>query len=107
MLELFGWNVGMSLFATFVLLVGGLAIGVIAQYIGRTEIGYEWIFAALGAIVGGWLGSESFGSLSTWGPALDGLYVLPALIGGVLLGGLVDMVTRFSSGGSYLEPRPI
>jgi hypothetical protein len=40
-LELFGWNVGMSLLATFVLLAGGLTIGVISQFIGRTEVGYE------------------------------------------------------------------
>jgi uncharacterized membrane protein YeaQ/YmgE (transglycosylase-associated protein family) len=106
-LELLGWNVGMSLLATIVLLAGGVAIGVISQYIGRTEIGYEWVFAAVGAIIGAWLGSEAFGTLSTWGPALDGLYLLPALIGGVVVGGLVDVATRVVTGGTYLEPRPI
>jgi uncharacterized membrane protein YeaQ/YmgE (transglycosylase-associated protein family) len=105
--ELLGWNVGMSLLATFVLLVGGVAIGVISQFIGRTEIGYEWVFAAVGAVVGAWLGSESFGTLSTWGPALDGLYLLPALIGGVVVGGLIDVATRVVTGGTYLEARPI
>jgi uncharacterized membrane protein YeaQ/YmgE (transglycosylase-associated protein family) len=107
MLELLGWNVGMTSFATLVLVIGGVVIGAIAQYIGRVEIGYEWIFAVLGAVVGGWLGSEAFGTLSTWGPALDGLYVLPALVGALVLGGLVDVAVRVTSGGSYLTTRPI
>jgi uncharacterized membrane protein YeaQ/YmgE (transglycosylase-associated protein family) len=107
MLELFGWNVGMSLGAALVLVVGAAVIGVIAEYVGRVGIGYEWIFAVVGALVGGWLGSEAFGTLSTWGPVFDGMYILPALIGGLILSGLVDVAVRLFTGGSYLEPRPI
>ena len=108
MLELFGWNVGMTLFETILLVLGALVFGAIAQYIGRTTIGYEWIFTAAAALVGGWLGSEAFGTVSTWGPAIEGLYVLPALIGGFVLGGVVDVVARLWTGGAYIvEPRPI
>jgi hypothetical protein len=107
MLDLFGWNPGMTLLAAVVLVLGALAIGAIAQYIGRVNFGYEWVFTAAGVVIGGWLGSEAFGTLSTWGPALDGLFLLPALIGGLAVGGVVDAMTRFSSGGTYLEPRPI
>jgi uncharacterized membrane protein YeaQ/YmgE (transglycosylase-associated protein family) len=107
MFELFGWNVGMSFAAALILVVGALIIGVIAEYIGRVQIRYEWIFAALGALLGGWLGSEALGTLSNWGPVFDGMYLLPAVIGGVILGGVVDIAVRFSTGGSYLEPRPI
>jgi uncharacterized membrane protein YeaQ/YmgE (transglycosylase-associated protein family) len=107
MLELFGWNVGMTLFEAIVLVLGAIIVGAIAQYIGRTVIGYEWIFAATGALVGGWLGSEAFGAVSTWGPAIDGLYLVPALIGGVFLGAVVDAVARLLTGGTYMEPRPV
>jgi uncharacterized membrane protein YeaQ/YmgE (transglycosylase-associated protein family) len=107
MLDLFGWNPGMTLIAAIVLVLGALAVGAIAQYIGRVTFGYEWIIAAAGAVVGGWLGSEAFGTLSTWGPVFDGLYLLPALIGAIVVGGTVDALTRISSGGTYLAPRPI
>jgi hypothetical protein len=106
MLELFGWNVGMTLGAAFLLVLGALAIGVTLQFIGRVTFGYEWAIAAAGAVVGAWLGSEALGTLSTWGLAFDGLYLLPALIGGVVVGGLVDGLTRVSLG-PYLEARPI
>lgn len=107
MLDLFGWNPGMTLIAAIVLVLGALLVGAIAQYIGRVTFGYEWIVAAVGAFVGGWLGSEAFGTFSTWGPVFDGLYLLPALIGAIVVGGAVDALTRVSSGGTYLEPRPI
>ena len=107
MLDLFGWNVGMTGVAALMLVLGALILGAIAQVIGRVVVGYEWIFTALAALVGGWIGSEALGTLSTWGPVFDDLYILPALIGGIVLGGLVDVVVRRSTGGSYLEPRPI
>lgn len=108
MLDLFGWNVGMSALAAILLVLGGLILGIVPQFIGEATIGYEWVFTAVALIVGGWLGSEALGALSTSGPAFEGLYVLPALIGGVVLGALVDAVVRYVSGGTYLhEPRPI
>ena len=109
MFDLFGWDPGMSALAGFFLILGALIFGAITQLFGRVVVGYEWIFAALAALVGGWLGSEAFGTLSTWGPEFEGLYVVPALIGGIVLGGVVDFIVRRVTGGSYLnqEPRPI
>ena len=107
MFEPFGWDVGMNLGEAIILAGGALVIGAVAQFIGRVTTGYEWVFTAVAALVGGWLGSEAFGTLSTWGPAMEGLYIVPALIGALILGFAVDAVVRYSSGGTYLAPRPI
>jgi hypothetical protein len=107
MLDLFGWNPGIGALAAFILVIGAIAIGVVAQYIGSANAGYEWIFTSVGALVGGWLGSEAFGALSTWGLVTDGLYIVPALIGGLVLGAAVDIVIRFSTGGTYVAHQPV
>ncbi len=108
MLELIGWDVGMSGLAALLLVVGAVLLGAIPQFIGEPRVGYEFVFPIIGALVGGWLGSEAFGTLSTWGAEFEGLFVLPALIGGVILGGIVDIVARYLTGGSYThEPRPV
>jgi uncharacterized membrane protein YeaQ/YmgE (transglycosylase-associated protein family) len=108
MLDILGWDVGMSAFAAFVLVAGALAIGVIAHLIGQVTVGYEWATTAVGALVGGYLGSEAFGTLSTWGPELEGLYVLPAIIGAVVLGFIVDAIVRYMTEGRYTAAmRPV
>jgi hypothetical protein len=108
MLDLFGWDVGMTALAATVLVIGGLLLGAVPQFIGEATIGYEWVFTAVAVVAGGWLGSEAFGALSTWGWEFEGLFILPALLGGVVLGTIVDAVVRYVSGGTYThEPRPI
>jgi hypothetical protein len=64
-------------------------------------VGWEWIATAAAALVGGYLGSEAVAGASTWGPVIEGLYVLPALIGAVILGGVVDSLLRYGTEGSY------
>jgi len=107
MLNLFGWEVGMNLGEAILLIFGAIVIAAVAQYIGRVSFGYEWVFTGTAALAGGWLGSEAFGTLSTSGPAFEGLYIVPALIGALILGAVVDVMVRFSSGGTYLAPRPV
>jgi uncharacterized membrane protein YeaQ/YmgE (transglycosylase-associated protein family) len=107
MLELFGWNVGMNLGEGVLLVAGALVIGAVAQYIGRPGFSYDWLFTAAAALVGGWLGSEALGTLSTWGPAFAGLYLLPALVGAVIFGAIADVITRSTAGGTYAAARPI
>jgi hypothetical protein len=38
------------------------------------------------------------------GPAVEGLYVLPAIIGALILGVVVDAAVRYISSGSYVAP---
>lgn len=108
MLDLLGWNVGMSAIAALLLVVGALVFGAFAHVIGDVAVSWEWAGAGAGALVGGYLGSEAFGSASTWGVAFEGLYVLPAIIGAIVLGGVVDAILRYSTEGSYTHrARPI
>ncbi len=108
MLELVGWDVGMSTVAALLLILGALLIGVVSQYIGDVTVGYEWAVTGAGALIGGYLGSEAFGTASTWGPEFQGLYVLPAIIGALIVGFVVDAILRYSTEGSYVHhPQPI
>ena len=109
MLDLFGWDVGMTLFAAVLLIAGALLIGVLSLFIGEVRVGWEWAATAFAALVGGYLGSEAFAGASTWGPVFEGLYIVPAIIGGLVLGIFVDAVSRYSTAGSYVrhEARPI
>ena len=108
MFELLGWDIGMSALAALLLVGVAALIGIASYFIGEVRVGYEGVLTGLGALVGGYLGSEAFGTTSTWGWEFQGLYVLPALIGALLVGGIVDAVVRFLTGGTYTyEPRPI
>lgn len=108
MIEIFNWNIGMDSTGLLILAGGAVVLGVIAQLIGETRTGFEWFAAAVGALVGGWIGSEALGTLSTWGPVVGDLYVLPALMGAIVLGVVVDFVVRTVTGGSYVHhARPI
>lgn len=108
MLDLFGWDVGMSTLAAVLLVGGAVVIGIASYFIGEVRVGYEGFTTGLAALVGGYLGSEAFGTLSTWGWEIEGLFVLPAVIGAIIVGGIVDAVVRTSTKGTYTsEPRPI
>ena len=108
MLDLFGWDVGMSAYAAILLVLGAMILGVIAHFIGDVMTGWEGPVAAVAALVGGWLGSEAFGTFSTWGYEFEGLFVVPALIGGIVLGFVVDAIVRYMTQGSYVHhARPI
>lgn len=108
MLELFGWEVGMTAWAVIALIAAAVIIGIVLQYVGDVTNGYEWSVAGLAAIVGGWLGSEALGGLSTWGVEWEGMFIFPALIGAVVLGFVVDLLVRYATGGSLVHhPRPI
>jgi uncharacterized membrane protein YeaQ/YmgE (transglycosylase-associated protein family) len=108
MLDLFGWDVGMSGWAVLLLVGGAIVIGAIAHLIGEVRTGWEGPIAAVAALVGGYIGSEALGAFSTWGVVFQGLYVLPALIGAVVLGVAVDAIVRYATHGSYVHAgRPI
>lgn len=84
----------MGYWGVIALLAGALVLGFAWDAIGHAGRRYAWLFAAIGAFVGAYVASEFLGTASSWGPALDGVFVLPALIGAIILGGLVEWGVR-------------
>jgi uncharacterized membrane protein YeaQ/YmgE (transglycosylase-associated protein family) len=84
-----------------ILLAGALLFGVIAQFVGETRTGYEWLVDGIAAALGAVIASELIISLRTFEPVWDGLALVPALVGGLALGLVVEVATRFMTGGRY------
>lgn len=99
--EILGWNIGMTALAAFALLVGALVIGIAAQLIGQVRVGWEWIATAVAAFVGGYFASEALSAVTGLGPEFEGLYLLPAAVGALVIGAAFDAVLRYATEGSY------
>lgn len=81
------------------LIVVAFAFGIAVQMILQPKSRYDWIVAALGAAFGAYVGSEVtwtqwFPALTNLGPELDGLLLVPAVIGGLVLGAIFEVVAR-------------
>ena len=85
----------------FAVIVGALVFGVVAQFIGETRTGYEWLVDAVAFGVGAIVASEFITTLRASGPVWDNLAIVPALVGGLVLGIIVEIVTRYATGGRY------
>jgi uncharacterized membrane protein YeaQ/YmgE (transglycosylase-associated protein family) len=89
------------------LALGSIVLGVVLQLIGDVNFGYEWILTAIGAFVGGFVASEWLVSLRTIEPTWDGMAVLPAIGGALVVGVIVDALVRFTTHGSYGHHVPV
>lgn len=84
------------------LVVIGLIIGFAVQLLGKSTIRYEWLIVAVAITFGGYFASESFpgstvfANIKDWGPVFDGLHVIPAVIGAIILGVVADLGMRTS-----------
>jgi uncharacterized membrane protein YeaQ/YmgE (transglycosylase-associated protein family) len=83
------------------LIFGAVVFGVIAQLVGETRTGFEWLGDAIAAFVGALAASELIVAWRTFEPTWDGLALVPALIGGLVVGIAVELVTRYMTGGTY------
>ena len=84
-----------------VVILASIVFGVVAQYIGDARTGFEWFIDALAFGIGAVVGSELFVGMRAFEPVYDGLALVPALVGGLILGGVVEVITRFLTGGHY------
>ena len=108
MLELIGWDVGMSNLAALLLVGFAVVIGIASYFIGEVRAWYEGVITGVAALIGGYIGSEALAGASTWGWEFEGLFIVPALIGALMVGGIVDVIVRNLTGGSYsYEPHAV
>jgi uncharacterized membrane protein YeaQ/YmgE (transglycosylase-associated protein family) len=108
MIEILGYEIGMTWLGVGLLALGAIVLGVIGQYFGSVQTRYEWLPDAVAAFLGGFIASEGLGSLSTTGPEWEGLFLIPALIGAIVVALIVDVVVRLGTGGSFSgHARPV
>jgi uncharacterized membrane protein YeaQ/YmgE (transglycosylase-associated protein family) len=95
------WTIALGLGGWIVLVAGALLFGAAMQLIGDTRTGFEWVIDAIAAGIGALVASEFITAFQETGPVFDGLALVPALIGGLVVGLIVEVITRYLSGGSY------
>jgi uncharacterized membrane protein YeaQ/YmgE (transglycosylase-associated protein family) len=88
------------------LIVGAIVFGGVAQVVGETRTGFEWLVDAIAAGIGALVASEFIVAWRTFEPTWDGLALVPALLGGIVVGLVVEVATRYMTGGTY-SGRPI
>jgi hypothetical protein len=87
-------------------IVGALVFGAIAQLVGDARTGFEWLGDAIGFGIGAVVASEFIVALQAFEPVFDGLATAPALAGGLVVGVVVEVATRYLTGGTYAD-RPM
>ncbi len=61
---------------------------------------YDWVYIAGGALLGGFTAQIWYGAAWNIGPVVDGLYLVPVLLGAIVLGALAEVVYR-----AFIRPR--
>jgi uncharacterized membrane protein YeaQ/YmgE (transglycosylase-associated protein family) len=80
-----------SVIGWIIVIVGALVIGVAAQALVRTAaLPYRWVVTSVAAFVGAAGASEWLFQGTT--PELEGIAILPAIAGAVVIGGIVDLI---------------
>ena len=86
----------MGSLAGMLVIAAGIVLGVVVQRIGVTHSGYDGLITGIAVVGGAIVAGQWLGGATTWGPQFDGLYLLPALIGGLVLGAIADLAVRFA-----------
>ena len=94
-------SIGLGLAGWLVLIVGAALFGVAAQLIGDTRNAYEWVVDGIAAGIGALVASEFIVAWQATGPVFDGLAIVPAVVGGLVVGTLVAVATRWLTHGGY------
>jgi uncharacterized membrane protein YeaQ/YmgE (transglycosylase-associated protein family) len=94
----------MGPFAWIILLAVSDVLGTAAQYTlfrhDRKPTDYDWVYIAGGALLGGFTAHVWYGAAWNIGPVVDGLYLVPALAGAIVLAAVVELIYRV-----FIRPR--
>lgn len=89
---------GFPVFAAIVIV--SVLAGVAVQLLGARKSRYDALVVAVTAIFGAYFASESFpgssvfGTITNWGPTVDGFYVIPGIAFAVLIATVAYVGTR-------------
>ncbi len=72
----------MTLLGFLLLLIVAAIVGFIADALVPGTYPFGWLIAIIVGLIGAWLGTALFGAI---GPAIAGIYILPAIVGAVIL----------------------
>ncbi len=82
----------------FILLIAiGLAPVAVVRVTKATRYECEAVIAGLGVMIGAFFSNLFVRSTSAVGPEIDGLLLVPALIGGLTFGAIAGLVARVSA----------
>ena len=81
------------------LVAAALLLGVVFQLFGQGGSTYGFVIDAVALFIGALFASEIVVAWRTVEPVWDGLALVPALLGGLALGLVVDLATRYLIGG--------
>ena len=95
------FSITLGIGAWVLIVAAAVVFGLIAQYVGETRTGFEWLVDAIAFFVGAVVASEFIVDFRTIQPVWDELALGPALAGGLVVGVVVEVVTRLTTGGSY------
>lgn len=101
------FTISLEVGGAVLLIVAAIVFGALAQFIGETRTGFEWLVDAIAFGIGALVASEFVTSWRTFEPVWNGLALVPALIGGLVVGIVIELVTRYTTGGTYTHhPSP-
>src|SRR5205809_2994017 len=83
----FAFSIG--LWGVLGLIVLSGLFGILVQLVGTPSFGYEWLVTGIAAFVGAFVASEFIVDARAFEPVFDGVAIVPAVIGGILVGGVI------------------
>lgn len=81
----------MDLVSFFLTTIMAFIIGTVADKLSPVSMPGDWAGALVAGFIGGWIGPYLFG---TWGPAIAGFSLIPALIGAFIVVIIAGMIAK-------------